>query len=108
MAIPASNEGFHGLEEFVCEAIHAPGVTVADPVRQGVSEGVFAAQEFILDVSGGQRPALDDAVKSEVARLAALVLSSPDPAGTAALVQTLLRDELAGVARPAGGADSGR
>ncbi len=40
------NEGFRVLDEFVCEAIHAPGVPPAPPNKRGQNEGVRVLEEL--------------------------------------------------------------
>jgi hypothetical protein len=44
----ARNQGFHVLDEFVCEAIHAPSVPLANPANQGRNEGMSVVQELVV------------------------------------------------------------
>src|SRR5437763_936632 len=53
MANPGSNDGFHVLDDFVCEAIHAPSVPLSDPANQGRNEGMSVLEEVVLDPSNG-------------------------------------------------------
>jgi hypothetical protein len=39
MTSRAENEGFRVLDEFVCDAIHEPGMPLGDPGKQGRNEG---------------------------------------------------------------------
>lgn len=98
MPAPGQNAGFHVLDDFVCEAIHAPGVPLADPAKQGRNEGMAVVEELMLE-AGKERTrsaALEDTLESEVERLARLISTSADPIGTAALFQKLLLAALAG------------
>ena len=98
MPAPGFNPGFHVLDDFVCEAIHAPSVPLADPANQGRNEGMSVVEELV--VAAGKEPkrpaALKEALESEVERLARLISTSADPIGTAALFQKLLLAALAG------------
>lgn len=106
MAAQGRNEGFHVLDDFVCEAIHAPSVSLANPRQQGRNEGMEVIEELVFDStleaaqeSGGTKPrgpiVPNDAIKSEVKRLAAFISESTDPVGTTILFQNFLVDELA-------------
>src|SRR5438067_12683960 len=100
MANPGHNEGFHVLDDFVCEAIHAPSVPRANPANQGRNEGMSVIEELLFeagkaptsedmeDPNGRPTPgsaALDDAIKSEAQRLAAIIAASADPIGAVTL-----------------------
>ena len=92
------NAGFHVLDDFVCEAIHAPSVPLADPTKQGRNEGMAVVEELVFEAGKEsiRSAALEDVLESEVERLARLISSSADPLGTAALFQKLLLAALAG------------
>ena len=100
MAAQCRNEGFHVLDEFVCEAIHAPSVPLADPANQGHNEGMCVVEELLLQVGAtdGPRPSLPDplnnAIKPVVEQLATLISASADPRKVFAQVQELLVAEL--------------
>jgi hypothetical protein len=51
MANVGENEGFHVLDDFVCDAIHAPGVPLAHPANQGRNEGMSVSEEIVFDAS---------------------------------------------------------
>lgn len=59
MAAQGRNEGFHVLDDFVCEAIHAPSVSLAKPTNQGQNEGMSVVEELVVDV-GTQAEASDE------------------------------------------------
>lgn len=114
MKAPGHNEGFYVLDEFVCEAIHIPSVPLANPANQGRNEGMSVVEELLFDADQDatsedvddptiRRPlrsvALDDAIKSEVGRLATLISVSADRIGTLALVQKLLLAEVNNIQR---------
>jgi hypothetical protein len=40
------NEGFHVLDDFVCEAIHAPGVPQTPPMKRSQNEGGTVLEEI--------------------------------------------------------------
>ncbi len=48
MANRAENEGFRLLDDFVCDAIHAAGITQADPKKQGKNEGIRVNGELVF------------------------------------------------------------
>jgi RNA polymerase sigma factor (sigma-70 family) len=50
MAAQGRNQGFHVLDDFVCEAIHAPSVPLANPTNQGGNEGMSVVEELVVDV----------------------------------------------------------
>lgn len=50
MAAQGRNEGFHVLDDFVCEAIHAPSIPLASPTKQGRNEGMSVVEELVVDV----------------------------------------------------------
>src|SRR5215217_5063768 len=100
MAAQGQNQGFHVLEDFVCQAVPNPALPPANPANQGRNEGVVAHDEILVD--GGQRQtaarveepsrseprsaaALLEAIQEEVRRLSVIISESADPAGTAAL-----------------------
>ena len=56
MANPGRNEGFHVLDDFVCEAIHAPSVPLANPANQGRNEGMSVVDEVAFDGPGENKP----------------------------------------------------
>jgi hypothetical protein len=45
----AENEGFRVLEDFVCDAIHEPGIPQADPTKQGANEGIRVIKELVFE-----------------------------------------------------------
>jgi len=49
MAAQGRNEGFHVLDEFVCEAIHAPSVPLANPANQGQNDGMLVVEELVFE-----------------------------------------------------------
>jgi hypothetical protein len=50
MASQGRNEGFHVLDEFVCEAIHAPSVPLANPANQGQNQGLSVVEELVVEL----------------------------------------------------------
>ena len=54
MAERANNEGFHVLDEFVCDAIREPGIPQADPKKQGKNERIRVIEELVF--GGRARP----------------------------------------------------
>jgi hypothetical protein len=119
MAAQGQNKGFHVLDEFVCEAIHDPSIPLANPVHQGRNEGLSVIEELLFEAGKGpasedgenpghrQTPgptALNDAIKSEVQRLAVIIASSDDPIGAVTLLQKLLVAELSGIEKTAAAA----
>src|SRR6266566_6402633 len=56
MANPGHNEGFHVLDDFVCEAIHAPSVPLANPANQGRNEGMSVIEEVVFEASSENKP----------------------------------------------------
>lgn len=112
MAAQGRNEGFHVLDEFVCEAIHAPTVPLANPANQGQNEGMSVAEELVFeagqeatsdetddpDSRRSSRPeARDAALKSVIEPLATYISASSDPRGALALAMELLLAELNGM-----------
>lgn len=53
MAVRAENEGFSVLDDFVCDAIHAPGIPRADPNKQGRNEGIRVIEELVFGGAPG-------------------------------------------------------
>jgi len=51
------NQGFHILDEFVCEAIPSPSVTPANPASQGRNEGMSVVEEVVFDAAPAAKPA---------------------------------------------------
>ena len=51
MANPGHNEGFHVLDDFICDAIHDPSIPAANPANQGRNEGMAVIQEVVFDAS---------------------------------------------------------
>ena len=51
MANPSQNMGFLVLDDFVCEAIHAPSVLLANPANQGRNEEMVVLEEVVFDAS---------------------------------------------------------
>jgi hypothetical protein len=104
MAATGHNKGFHVLDDFVCDAIHAPSVPLANPANQGQNGGMLVLDELIFEGEKGPSPvALDDAIKSEIGRLAAVIAASPDPARTVALVQRLLVAQVESITKSTNG-----
>ena len=114
MAAQGQNKGFHVLDDFVCEAVHDASVPLANPAHQGRNEGMSVVEELLIDAGsessseGGQNPesspdALNDAIKSEARRLAAIIAASADPLGAARLFQKFLLAELGGSEQTAAG-----
>jgi hypothetical protein len=75
MASRGQNEGFEMLDDFVCEAIHAPGIPMADPSKQGENEGFDVVEELVFDAEGKEgsddnqdspRPMLTDAQRQRL------------------------------------------
>src|SRR5205809_6751099 len=56
MANPGRNEGFHVLDDFVCEAIHNPSLPLANPANQGRNEGMTVVEEAVFDASSTKQP----------------------------------------------------
>ena len=42
------NEGFHVLDDFVCDAIHNPSIALGNPANQGRNEGISVEEELIF------------------------------------------------------------
>ena len=111
MTVFGHNGGFHVLEEFVCDAIHAPSVPLADPANQERNEGMSVIDELLFEVKKEPNdPAsnkstgsatLDDALESELGRLTAIISTSTDPVGTVALIQKRLLAVVAGISKSA-------
>jgi hypothetical protein len=104
--MPASgqNEGFHVLDDFVCQAIPAPTISPAGPDKQGRNEGMFVTEELVFEAGKTltEPPGpvvLDATLRSEANRLAALIAASSDPDSNTARFQKLLLDELANLRR---------
>lgn len=97
MANPARSQGIHVLDDFVCEAIHDPSITLAHPSKQGRNEGMSAIEEVVLDVGKEPISKLPEAVESEVHQLASFISNSSDPVNAKSLVQNLLLEELASI-----------
>lgn len=119
MAATGQNKGFHVLDEFVCEAVHAPSVPQANPAHQGRNQGMSIVEELVFEA--GKAPASedredsdkrrepdsaapDDSIKSEAKRLAALLAASADPLGAVTLFQKSLFVELASMQNDRGSA----
>jgi hypothetical protein len=113
MAVQGYNKGFHMLDEFVCDAIHAPSVPLANPGNQGRNEGMSVVEELLFeagkappleDPNGRQSPgtaAAEDAIKLEAQRLAAMIAAAADPIGTVTRFQKLLLAELTSIQKTA-------
>lgn len=113
MAAQGRNKGFHMLDEFVCEAIHDPSVPRANPANPGRNEGMSVSGERLFeagkappleDPNGRPLPStdvLDDSIKSEAQRLAAMFAASADPIGIVTLFQKLLLAELTSIQKTA-------
>lgn len=109
MAAQGRNEGFHVLDEFVCEAIHAPSVPLANPTNQGQNDGMSVVEELVFEVRreatadepDGRRssvPVAQDAgLKSMIEPLATYISASRDPRGALVLAIELLLAELNGI-----------
>ncbi len=52
MADAAQNEGFHVMDDFVCQAIYDPSLPLANPANQGRNEGIAVGAEITFDPSG--------------------------------------------------------
>jgi hypothetical protein len=55
MAKQAENEGFRMLDDFVCEAILAPGIPQADPRKQGSNAGMQLVEELAFEERNGNK-----------------------------------------------------
>jgi hypothetical protein len=112
MAAQGRNKGFHVLEEFVCEAIHAPSVPLANPANQGKNEGMSVVEELVFEAGleatadetvGPDRHRSspphgpDAALKSVIEPLAAYISASSNPRGALASAMELLLAELTGM-----------
>lgn len=51
MISPGQNDGFHVLDDFVCDAVHAPSIPSANSAQQGQSEGITVVEEVICDMA---------------------------------------------------------
>jgi hypothetical protein len=49
----AEHEGFRMLDDFICDAIHEPGVSQADPKKQGKNEGIQVLKELTFGAECG-------------------------------------------------------
>ena len=97
MAAQSCNNGFYILDEFVCEAIHAPSVPLANPANQGRNEGMCVVEELLLQVeqeTTSQSEPLNQALRPVVEQLAILISASGDPRKVFAQAQELLVAEL--------------
>lgn len=56
MAAQGRNEGFHVLDDFVCEAIPSPSVSRADPAKLGRNDGMFVVEELVHECGSQQPP----------------------------------------------------
>ncbi|SRR5579883_516251 len=52
MAAPAENERFRVLDDFVCNAILAAEVPLADPSKQAGNEGLRLVEELVFEAGG--------------------------------------------------------
>lgn len=59
MAAQGRNEGFHVLDDFVCEAFHAPSVPLASPTNPGRNERISVVEELVVNF-GIQADASDE------------------------------------------------
>lgn len=50
MAAQGQNDGFHVLDDFVCEAIQGPSIPRANPATPGQNEGSAVAEELVVDL----------------------------------------------------------
>jgi hypothetical protein len=72
------------------------------------NEDVHIPDEFVCDaipaslLPAGSAVGIDSTLRSEAGRLAALISGSPNPDGTLALFQKLLKDQLASIQRGTG------
>ena len=97
MAAQGRNEGFHVLDEFVCEAIHSPAFPLANPANQGRNEGMCVVEELLLQLDqepASQSEPLSSDLKPVVEQLAMLISALDDPRKVFAQVQELLVAEL--------------
>jgi hypothetical protein len=112
MAAKGHNPGFHMLEDFVCEAIHAPSIPLADPTKKGRNEGMGVLEELLVEAgkaptpdekdSLGSKPSpsvgpVADALQAEARRLAAIIAGSADPMGNVTQFQKLLLAEISSI-----------
>lgn len=105
MTTQGRNQGFHVLDEFACEAIHAPSVPPADVAKQGRNEGMAVIEELVFDGDRAPKDAsdcdrkaaatADRELKSLAVKLASVVVAAPDPAGAMTRFQQLLAGEVA-------------
>ena len=110
MAAQGRNQGFHVLDEFICEAIHAPSVPRANPANQGKNEGMSVVEELVFEAGSEETTdqtadtdrrqsslpnGPDAALKSTIKPLAAYISASSNPGGTLAHAMQLLLAELA-------------
>lgn len=96
MAERAVNEGFRMLDDFVCEAIHAPAVTRADNTRQGRNEGIRVVEELVFDVAAekSKQEADESEMRRIAEKLATLIAGQSDPAGAMARFQQQLQTHI--------------
>jgi hypothetical protein len=57
MAAAGDNQGFHVLDDVVCEAIHAPTVPLPHPTNQGQNAGMMVVEEMVVE--GDNEPATE-------------------------------------------------
>src|ERR1700722_16680941 len=67
MAKPGHNEGFHVLDDFVCEAIHDPSVPLANPAHQGRNEGMSVLEEVVFDTARESKPSDKERIQNSPA-----------------------------------------
>lgn len=116
MATQGRNEGFHVLDGFVCEAIHAPSVPLASPTNQGQNEGMSVVEELVFDAGreatsdktvqpNSRRPSLpagpEAALKAAIEPLTAYISASSNPRGALAHALELLFAKVTGVEQAA-------
>jgi hypothetical protein len=114
MAGQGRNEGFYVLDEFVCEAIHAPSIPLAGPANPGRNEGMSVIEELVFEAgSDASSDAPDDhrrlplsleqvaALKSVIEPVATYISASTNPRGALAHFVELLVVEINGIDRGA-------
>lgn len=80
MANQGRDEGIHVLDEFVCEAVHAPSVSLASPANQGRNEGMSVVGELLFDAGKGPASGGRDRAEGGTARFVLCVSAGNYPA----------------------------
>lgn len=108
MSASGRNSGFHLLDDFVCQAIHPQGASLANPAKPGRNEGMAVVEELLFDTglqTNSNSVFTDQGLRAEVSRLAealsCYISASDDPVSTVANARKLLLAELEAIQQSA-------